>query len=211
MDSTYCTTSVDAYIAYLTRKQIDPKLIAQRKQFVSEVARHLQKKPHTREAYADTLHKLMHRPSHTAWLNDVTVAREFYPFWMQDIKAIASLSDQYGYDYSAIAWQPLPTSLAALSHTLSQAQFSDQESSLLERYMQWLKQKAIAPDQKAVRIKLAKILLLRLRDAPLVNNLVYRMAVDVTLPVFKQKQSRQLFLEVVREFFEFWIPSTPNN
>jgi hypothetical protein len=54
------------------------------------------------------------------------------------------------------------------------------------------------------RLKLAKILLVRLRDAPDKNNKVYRTTVDATLPLFEVKKNRRLFLVVVREFFHFW-------
>jgi len=53
-------------------------------------------------------------------------------------------------------------------------------------------------------VKLAKVLLVRLRDAPVSDNAAYRTTVDATLPLFEVKKNRRLFLVVVREFFHFW-------
>jgi len=199
------SSAVDAYVAFLTRKQLDARLIAQRQQVARKIARHLLDKPHTREVYAETLQRLMPKPQHQAWLYDVTVAREFFPFWMQDIKAIASLSEFYGLDIQNMPWRPLPTTLGALTKALAEAYFSEDESRQLEQYMQQMKQAGMTREATLLRLKLAKILLLRLRDAPFVNHLVYRIAVDITLLVFRHKNTRQLFLEVVRAFFPFWI------
>jgi len=54
------------------------------------------------------------------------------------------------------------------------------------------------------RLKLSKILLMRLKDAPNRDNKSYRTVVDATLPLFEVKKNRRLFLVVVREFFHFW-------
>jgi len=197
-------SALEAYLSFLKLKGVKSDVIQNRIAFVSEVIHHLNHKIKTREAYAETLNLLMHHSKQTQWLYDVTVAREFYPFWMQDIKAIARLSENVGFDVQSIQWRPLPTTLKMLSVMLENEFFSEQESLCLERYLHKLHQQGLARHVVLVQLKLAKIMLLSLRDAPVHNNLVYRMAVDVTLPLFRQKKSRQLFLKVVREFFYIW-------
>lgn len=197
--------ALEAYFKFLTLKGVSQPQLDARGAFLNEVVTRLQSKQQTREMYAETLNALMPRATDAKWLDCVTIAREFYPFWMQDIKAIACLTNSYGADLQTIEWKPLPTSLVVLSESLKQEVFNEQESLLLEQYLNLLHEQALERHAGLVRIKLAKIILLRLRDAPLRNNLVYRMAVDVTLPLFRQKKSRQLFLAVVREFFYLWI------
>jgi hypothetical protein len=50
-----------------------------------------------------------------------------------------------------------------------------------------------------------KLLLVRLKDAPDKSHRIYRIAVDATIPLFTMKETRKLFLTVVREFYYFWI------
>ena len=59
------------------------------------------------------------------------------------------------------------------------------------------------------RVNLAKLLLLRLRDAPEVDDKYFRIAVDTTVPLFTMKETKRLFLIVVREYYYFWAGS-PN-
>jgi hypothetical protein len=165
-------SALEAYLSYLNLKGIESEVIHQRMAFVTVMASHLNQKPKTREAYAETLNLLVQHSKQSLWLYDVTVAREFYPFWMEDIKAIARLSDSVGFDVQSIQWRPLPTTLKMLSLMLERELFSEQESLLLERYLHCLHQQGLARHVLLVQLKLAKIMLLRLRDAPVHNNLV---------------------------------------
>ncbi len=72
-------------------------------------------------------------------------------------------------------------------------------------YMQTLQDKGADNTLIDTRVKLAKILLMRLRDAPTGNQKAYRIAVDLTLPLFKADEIKQLFLLVIREFYYFWV------
>jgi hypothetical protein len=61
------------------------------------------------------------------------------------------------------------------------------------------------------RLNLAKILLLQLKGSPTDDARIYRVAVDVTLPLFKIDENKQLFLLVIREFYQYWIDNPDNN
>jgi hypothetical protein len=148
---------------------------------------------------------IMKKTRDQAWHFHMQVAREFYPFWMQDIKAIAQLSEQYGVQNAVVDWTPLPTSLKQLSEMLEHIAFNELESVQLEQYLKTMRQQGFEKGVIVVKLRLAKIVLLRLRDAPQKSGAVYRVAVDMTLPLFRLKNSRQLFLKVVREFFQHWI------
>jgi len=108
-------------------------------------------------------------------------------------------------------WQPLPTTLDKLAKCVDVEVFSEEESQLLEQYLKHLQTLNLEKNTVLARVKLAKILLIRLRHKPAVNNVVYRKTVDVTLPLFKLSITRQIFLGVVREFFNIWIGSADQN
>jgi len=201
--------AVNAYIKFLKQKGLNQDFLDKRLIFLKKLTSGLMDKPLNRNEYAMALHAVLKKKHDSEWHDHIKIAREFYPFWMKDIRAIVLLNENYGIDLQAIHWKPLPASLQSLSVSLAKERFDERESLLLERYMQGLQKQGVEKRYIFTRIKLAKIILLRLRDAPKGNNLVYRMAVDVTLPLFRLKKSRQFFLIVVREFFYIWMLS-PN-
>ena len=54
------------------------------------------------------------------------------------------------------------------------------------------------------RRKLAKLLLLRLRDVPHKQPNAYRKVIDANLPLFTMNETHHTFLNVGREFYYFW-------
>jgi hypothetical protein len=130
---------------------------------------------------------------------------------MQDIKAIAAFSRQGGFDIQPLKWQPKPTSLKILTDQLKTAKFDVTETRHLISYTQALKDKGANQQLLDNRLNLAKILLLQLKGAPAGDARVYRVAVDVTLPLFKIDENKQLFLLVIREFYQYWIDNPDNN
>ena len=94
--------------------------------------------------------------------------------------------------------------LKALSSRLETEKFEVSETWPLKAYAQSLRYEGADQLLVDTRVKLAKIILMRLRDAPDRNRKHYRTVVDLTLPLFNVKQNRRLFLVVVREFYHFW-------
>lgn len=202
--------ALNAYLSFLRTKGITQKSLDARIEFLARLIAGLASKPYDRNAYAGALNTIMKKTRDQAWHFHMQVAREFYPFWMQDIKAIALLSEQYG-TQSVVDWTPLPTTLKQISFMLETVVFNEAESAQLEQYLQTMRQLGLPKGEIVVKLRLAKIMLLRLRDAPQKSGAIYRVAVDMTLPLFRLKNSRQLFLSVVREFFEHWMTGRTNN
>ncbi len=124
--------------------------------------------------------------------------------WMNDIKAIALFEKHYGYDVKPVKWKPLPASLEKLTESIEHESFDERDTLALLRYSRHLYVQGAEPLVVDTRLKLAKVVVVRLRDAPVKSNITYRMAVDMTLPLFRVKEIRELFLAVVREFYYFW-------
>lgn len=196
--------ALNAYLSFLRGKGIAQNSLDARIEFLNRLMAGLVSKPYDRNAYAGALNLIMKKTRDQAWHFHMQVAREFYPFWMQDIKAIALLSEQYG-TQSVVDWTPLPTTLKQISFMLETVIFDEAESAQLEHYLHAMRHQGLPKGVIVVKLRLAKIILLRLRDAPQKSGAIYRVAVDMTLPLFRLKNSRQLFLEVVREFFALWV------
>ena len=135
----------------------------------------------------------------------VTVAREYFTFWAKDIKAIATLNADSGFDVDSVQWQPLDHNLKVLWEMLDKEQFSVTETWAIKAYTLALRQDGASQSLVDTRVKLVKLLLIRLRDAPDKNHKIYRIAVDSSASLFTVKETRYLFFSVVREFYYFWI------
>ena len=94
--------------------------------------------------------------------------------------------------------------LRELTDRLKTEKFETSETWPLKAYQQALRNAGANQSMVDARLNLAKIPLMRLRNAPDKNHQTYRTAVDSTMPLFKIKDSRKSFLEVEREFYHFW-------
>lgn len=154
--------------------------------------------------YRDKLEQIMELQPPEHWPPYLVIAREFYPFWMGDFKAISMLSSEVGFDLHPVAWMPAAITLPVIWQSIDQEKFTTAESWAIKSYSMALKEEDASQDLVDVRLKLAKILVVRMRDAPITQKNAYRLVVDATLPLFELKKTRQLFLVVVREFYHFW-------
>ncbi len=196
--------AINAYLKLLQNKGAASGMLYKRSLFLDRLAEHLAGQALERANYGLALDKALETVSLIDKLECQNTAREFYPFWISDIKAIAAFDLHFGFDIQSIKWRPLSTSLDTLTKTLDSEVFNKGEGNALKSYTKSLQNRGADDLVIDTRIKMAKIILLRLRDAPEKNNKTYRMAVDITLPLFKIEKIKQLFLVVVREFYYFW-------
>jgi hypothetical protein len=199
--------AINAYLKLLQNKGAASSTLYKRSLFLDRLTEHLVGKSLERTHYGQALDHALETVSLIDKLECQNTAREFYPFWMNDIKAIAAFDLHYGFDIQSIKWRPISTSLDALTKSLDSEVFNQDETKALRSYIKSLQSRGADDLVVDTRIKMAKIILLRLRDAPENNNKTYRMAVDVTLPLFKVEKIKALFLVVVREFYYFWKTS----
>lgn len=204
MDQTREKEAIDAYLKLLQAKGAGDDVLLMRTTFLEKLSLHLVGRALDGNEYREALETLMETVPADEWHASLTTAREFYPFWVRDIKAIAAFNLNSGFDIDPIEWRPLQASLKSLSDSLEKEKFEASETWPLKAYSQALRHEGAEQALVDTRVKLAKIILIRLRDAPLKNNKSFRIAVDSTLPLFNIKQNRRLFLVVVREFYHFW-------
>lgn len=196
--------ALEVYIKLLTGKGFGPDTFVPRINFLNKLMPLLADKAPNGREYRDAIEQLMDSVEKEDWPESLVIAREYYPFWINDIKAVALLSKNTAKDTLPIDWQPVQIALSTLWHTVDQEKFSTTDSWALKGYTKALRSENAEQTLIDTRLKLAKILLVRLRDAPDKTNKAYRTTVDATLPLFEVKKNRRLFLMVVREFFHFW-------
>lgn len=196
--------AVNAYLKLLQNRGAASGTLYKRSLFLDRLTEHLVGKPVTRTSYGHALDKAITTVSLIDKYDCQNTAREFYPFWMNDIKAIAAFDLHFGYDIQSINWRPLPGSLDSITKNLDKENFNEDEAKSLKLYTEDLRRRGAEELVIETRIKLAKIILVCLKSAPANNNKTYRIAVDATLPLFQVKEIKQLFLTVIREFYFFW-------
>ncbi len=197
--------AAEAYLKFLGKKGASAGTLYRRSLFLDNMIVELTGKPQNPTEFGNALTNVLATVTQLDALECQNSAREFYPFWMNDIKAIALFEKHYGYDIKPVKWKPLPASLDKLTESLEHEFFDERDTLALLRYSRSLYTQGAEPLVVETRSKLAKVVMVRLRDAPIKSNITYRMAVDMTLPLFKVKEIRELFLAVVREFYYFWL------
>jgi hypothetical protein len=196
--------AIDAYLKLLQTKGASNELLHKRSLFLDRLAASLIGQAPDGETYRDVVEKVMVSVPVDCWHDSLTTAREFYPFWVKDFKAIAAININPGFEVKPIDWKPVQVTLKKLSESLETEKFEASENWPLKAYTQALRFEGAEQSLVDTRVKLAKILLIRLRTAPDKDSKSYRVAVDLTLPLFTINDSRRLFLVVVREFYHFW-------
>lgn len=196
--------AIDAYLKLLQAKGASSAVLHKRSAFLDQLVVRLAGVSLSGDAYREIVEEIMDAVPADGWHDSLTTAREFYPFWVKDFKAIAALNINPGFDVKPIDWKPVQATLKLLSDSLETTKFEAAENWPLKAYTQALRFEGAEQSLVDTRVKLAKIILIRLRTAPEKDNKAYRAAVDLTLPLFTIKHSRRLFLVVVREFYHFW-------
>ncbi|QVL45404.1 MAG: hypothetical protein KFB94_09265 [Methylophilaceae bacterium] len=196
--------AADAYLKFLQSKGASTNTLFLRSRFLDSLMIKLVIKEQTRKAFAFALEETLIQLPLEDRSNALNTAREYFPFWMDDIKAIAMFHEYYGFSTKEIKWKPKHSTLDALTKNLDGATFNTEENQSLTGYLQALTNLGADYSIIDTRSKLVKIILLRLREAPIKNHAAYRISVDLTLPLFKTKEIRDLYLDVVRDFYHFW-------
>jgi hypothetical protein len=196
--------ALEVYFKLLTVKGFGPETFVQRIGFLNKLLPLLADKSANGGEYRLAIEVMMDSVAESDWPESLVIAREYYPFWIDDLKAVAQFSKSATKDQLPIEWKPVEVTLSSLWHNVDQEKFSTTDNWALKAYAKALRNENAEQTLIDTRLKLAKILLVRLRDAPDKSNKIYRTTVDATLPLFEVKKNRRLFLVVVREFFHFW-------
>lgn len=205
MSSTREADAIHAYYNLLHSKGADAAIMAQRDALLAELTPLLENLECTSTDYRQAVdHCLEDKPAER-WPELLTIIREFYPFWRGDVKAVMQYADTVGFELHPIGWQPAVIDLQSVWPALQSEKFETSELWALNGYVKALKSMDNKQDMEIeIRTRMAKLMLLRLREAPLSEKNAYRITADATLPLFNLKNTRHLFLNAVREFYYFW-------
>ncbi len=199
--------AINAYLKLLQSKGMPAGELYKRSAFLDKFAPNLNQKPLTPADFSKALEDTIVDIATKDITLTLEIAREFFPFWMQDMKTIAAFNATYGFDLASIQWKPIPSTLTELTDSIEESAFSKDETKSLNSYIRTMRENGADETIVDTRSKLAKLILVKLREAPVKNNKTYRMAIDIIMPLFTVNEIKQLFLTVVSEFYIHWNES----
>jgi hypothetical protein len=199
--------AINAYLKLLQSKGMPAGELYKRSAFLDKFAPNLNQKPLTPADFSKALEDTIVDIATKDITLTLEIAREFFPFWMQDMKTIAAFNATYGFDLASIQWKPIPSTLTELTESIEESAFSKDETKSLNSYIRTMRENGADETIVDTRSKLAKLILVKLREAPVKNNKTYRMAIDIIMPLFTVNEIKQLFLTVVSEFYVHWNES----
>jgi hypothetical protein len=196
--------AINAYLKLLQNKGLPSGMLYKRALFLDKLTLHIAEKTPNRDVFSRALDTVINTSTTEDWHEDLNTAREFYPFWVKNMKAIAAFSVNYSIETASVQWKPVATTLKSLTESILTTQFETAENIALNAYARALSNGGAELKLVNACLTLAKIILIQLKDAPIKNIKSYRIATDVTLPLFNMPENKHLFLIVVREFYNFW-------
>jgi hypothetical protein len=198
-------TALEAYCKLMQGKGADEANLADRRALLLQLLPRLTDQPAEGWLYRDIVDDVLPAVERQQWPFFLLLTREYFPFWTGDIKAIAALNAGGGFGVEPPPQAQTEESLKQVWKRLDTEKFSVAETWPLKAYLAALREDGAEKSVVDTRQKLVKLLLVQLRDITEKNGKHYRTAVESTMPLFVMKETRNLFLVVVREFFYFWM------
>jgi hypothetical protein len=202
--------ALEAYLKLMQGRGADAENLARRRALLEKLLPALAGEPAEGWLYREAVDESLVQVSRSDWPFFLLLTREYFQFWTDDFKAIAaSLHDSGSFEVEPPAQAQTDESFKQLWKRLDTEKFSLVEVWPLNAYLAALREEGSDQSVVETREKLIKLLLVQLRDAKECDGTNYRNAVDAMLPLFVMKETRHLFIAVVRQFFHFWI-GAPN-
>ena len=204
--------AANAYLRLLQGKGADAETLVRRRALLSVLLPLLAGQQRDGNVYREQVELALQHLERSLWPPLLSVAREYFYFWVGDFKTIAAMNYSGGFDLDAPPASVPLEDLRALWDSLDQERFELAETWPLKAYASALRDEGADKAVVETRSKLVKLLLVRLRTVKGKEASQYRIGVDSTVPLFTMQETRLLFLIVVREFYYFWIgdPDAPS-
>jgi hypothetical protein len=201
--------ALSAYVKLLTTKGLNQRALIQREFIVIRFSAYLDGIEGDGAHYRQAVDKFLASIDQEEVDTVLPVVREFYSFWVKDIKAIAAMNQGQIFSPKSESNEATTRELIAKWNLIDQLSMKKVEHQLLDAYTNAIHQRGIAGEALTLRRKIAKFIMLALRDEPNKQPLVYRNMVDAHMPLFMLTQAQHAYLSVAREFYTYWNGDVP--
>jgi len=196
--------ALNAYLNLLERKGFSKELLRQREVTILKLIPHIEKIHSDGVAFRGAVDEMFKKLDRSQWAICLPVIRDYFLFWINDIKAIVAMNQDKAFEANPTGWEPKERDLQKMWDSLDQLALTKSEAQPLETYESVLRNHGADDSFVDTCKKLVKLLLLMLRSAPHKQPLAYRKAVDANLALFTSEEAYNIFLKVGREFYYFW-------
>ncbi len=197
--------ALSAYLSFLKSKGANEASLKQREKVLKKLEPSIANFANDSYSFRLGVDNFLGQIDKSEWPHSLQIVREYFPFWSGNMKLIAALNSSEAFNINPAQWQVFEYDLKAVWASLKNEKFSLVDTLALDAYKVALSKKGADKALIETRSNMVKLLLLRLKGVTNKNSKIYRKAADATLPVFDIKETRYLFLIIVREFYYFWI------
>lgn len=197
-------SALSAYLNLLERKGFTKIELRQREVIILKLIPLIENIHCDGNAFRDAVDTLFQSLDKSLWFSYLSVIREFYSFWIDDIKAIVAMNQDNAFGANLVKWKPVETELKDLWNSLDSHTLTKLEMQPLDEYEKVLRRNGVEDFVVNACKKLVKLLLLLLRNAPHKQPVAYRHALDANLTLFSSNEAYKVTLKVGREFYYFW-------
>lgn len=195
---------INRYLKLIKSKGANETDIHERNEFLSRLSIHLDTLPKSNRSFRQALKKVLDDSSRNEWTFYLTVSREYLPFWINDIHAIAVLTKNNSFNLNISRSIPQLINIDRLRDQVLSTSFVLVEKWALNNYAESLRQNLEPKESITIKLIMAKMITFELRSIELPSINAYKMAVDLLIPSFESTKARNLFLEVSSDFFSYY-------
>lgn len=196
--------ALKAYVKLLSSQGVSQRVLVQREFIIIRLATFLEKIPGEGSHYRHAVDRFIASIDPAEIPAVLPVIREFFSFWVKDIKAIAAMSQAKVFNGAAPAVMATQDELFKHWYDLDKTVLNHAEEQMLEAFHHVSLARGLDPLISKERMRMAKFLMLSLRRVPHKQSHSYRQMVDSNLPLFSALGTQHAFLSVSREFYYFW-------
>ncbi|SDK09165.1 hypothetical protein SAMN05192566_0047 [Methylophilus rhizosphaerae] len=193
-----------AYVKLLTGQGVSQRTLVQREFIILRLSAFLKEIPCDGSHYRQAVDRFIASIDTAEIPMVLPVVREFFSFWVRDIKAIAAMSQARLFNGAAPAAMATQDELFKHWYDLDKTAMTTAETQALEAFRHVSLVKELDPARFKERMRMAKCLLLSLRSVPHKQSHSYRQMVDRNLPLFIALGNQHAFLSMSREFYYCW-------
>jgi hypothetical protein len=196
--------AINAYLNVIRSKGVNGVALSERNEFLSKFNWYLESSPKTKRAFREALKIMLDNCKRSEWTFYLTISREYLPFWLNDIKSIAALSKENEFNLDISRYSTQLFDINSLRDQVLSTSFSTIERWALNNYAEFLRQDLEMSGNNAIKLIMAKMIVIGIRPLSLSRISAYKMSVDLLIPSFESNKARSLFVDVSINFFPFY-------
>jgi len=206
MDMSALQQALDAYLRLILRQGAVEQVLDERRQLLDRLLPMLDGVSRDAQSFRRVVERFVGDCEVVDRVTALTCAREFYYFWLGDVKKLVEITARSGFTTRNVRLE-MADSLASLLERMRRQGF-DAFPPSLEIYLGKLFEDGMPEADIQEREYLLKGMLFLLSGQPYRPD-SFRMVVDAMLLHLNDAQNQKAFVQLAREYFYYWLSFPP--